>query len=54
MKTIVSIALDKGLLNQLKELAEVEDRPLSAVLRIAGREYLERFNKPQARKGGRK
>lgn len=46
MKTIVSITLDKGLINRLKEIAKEEDRSLSAVLRIAGREYVAGFNKP--------
>jgi metal-responsive CopG/Arc/MetJ family transcriptional regulator len=47
MKTNISVTLDKGLINQLEELAKSEDRSLSSILRIAGRDYLRRFNKPQ-------
>jgi predicted transcriptional regulator len=47
MKTNISITLDKGLINQLEQLAKAEDRSLSYILRLAGRSYLERFNKPE-------
>jgi predicted transcriptional regulator len=47
MKTNISITLDKGLINQLEQLAKSEDRSLSYILRLAGRSYLERFNKPE-------
>ena len=47
MKTNISITLDKGLINQLEELAKAEDRSLSYIIRLAGRNYLERFNKPE-------
>lgn len=47
MKTVISITIDKGLLNPLQEFADENDLSLSYVLRRAGREFLERFNKPQ-------
>ena len=46
MKTTICVTLDKGLINQLKEVAGIEDRSLSSVLRLAGREFLQGFNKP--------
>lgn len=46
MKSTISVALDKGLINQLEELSKAEDRSVSSILRLAGREYLARFNKP--------
>jgi predicted transcriptional regulator len=47
MKTNVSIVLDKGLINRLREQAQTEDRSVSSIIRQASRFYLERFNKPK-------
>lgn len=47
MKTNISVTLDRGLINQLEAVAKQEDRSLSSVLRLAGRQYLRRFNKPE-------
>jgi len=46
MKTNISVTLDRGLINQLEEVARCEDRSLSAVLRLASRQYLRGFIKP--------
>ena len=54
MKSTVCITLDKGLINQLEEIAKIEDRSLSSLLRIAGRLYLDRFNKPTTSKPAKK
>ena len=46
MKTNICVTLDKGLINQLEQLAKEEDRSLSSILRMAGRQYLDGFIKP--------